>query len=81
MWLPETLLMLALADSRSMPLGGIQLRPSWIDNMRQALGLLWPLASTTIGIKTSERTPLVNSAAASILAFIPAGALNFLLIR
>jgi hypothetical protein len=81
MWLPESLVMVFFPSQRSTPLGGFRFWPSWVDDLGQLAGVLWPLGITTYGIHLSEKILAAQSILVRLIAFIPAAAVILLLIR
>lgn len=81
MWLPETVLMVFLPGLRAEPLGGFSFLPVWLDVARQALGIVWTVAISVVGLHVTERLSLLRSAVVGVLSFAVCAGIMLLFIR
>ncbi|WP_069650780.1 YIP1 family protein [Caloranaerobacter ferrireducens] len=81
MWIPETMLIIFFPDMRATPLGGFKIMPSWIDLIRQIIGVIWPMIITIIGINISEKIGWLKSSIVTVVSFIPTAVLMLIFIR
>ena len=80
MWLPETLFFFLLPPDYA-PAGAWKAAYLLFNILRQAAGVLWPLAIIGTGLAKSERIGGWAAAAVTLLAFLPTGALIVIFIR
>jgi len=80
MWLPETVMFFTLSPDFA-PQGSWGGAWSLFNILRQVTGVVWPLVIIVAGLRRSEGIGLLQAVVATILAFIPTGALMVVFIR
>jgi hypothetical protein len=67
MWIPETIIFISGTPQTLWFIFGNQL----VDNLRHVITFIWMLLVSMIAVKNAHQIPLLKSAAATLVGFIP----------